>query len=68
MPLTLNYTADTSVPVEIEGVLPEAVRELSLDAIRELDAFQGNSKVPLGELFEVDGDPTLITIEHHECG
>jgi formylmethanofuran dehydrogenase subunit C len=65
MPLTLTYTAETTVPVEIEDVTPEAVRELSLDAIRRRQVFHGNRKVELGELFDVAGDPTDLHWEMH---
>jgi formylmethanofuran dehydrogenase subunit C len=56
MSLTLTYRGETSVPVEIEGVTPEAVRPLSLDAIRRLEVFHGNRRVALGDLFDVEGD------------
>jgi formylmethanofuran dehydrogenase subunit C len=57
MPLELHYKGDTSIPVEIEGLTPEAVQDRSLDEIRRWEIFHGNRKVPLGEFFEVDGDP-----------
>ncbi len=57
MPLTLTYTAKTSVPVEIEGITPDSVRELSLNAIGRLDAYQGNRRVDFGELFDIAGEP-----------
>jgi len=49
--LTLRYKADTTVPVEVEGLTPSAVRGLSIAEIQRFDLFHGNRKVPLAELF-----------------
>ncbi len=57
MPLTLRYHAPTSVPVEIEGVVPDRLRDKSLAEIEKLDAYHGNRKVALAELFRISGDP-----------
>ena len=51
MPLTLRYHAQTSVPVEIEGVVPDRLRDKSLAEIERLEVFHGNRKLPLAELF-----------------
>jgi formylmethanofuran dehydrogenase subunit C len=58
MSLTLSYEAKTTVPVEIEGVIPDRVRDKSLAEIQRLEVFLGNRKVPLAELFVVSGDPS----------
>jgi len=58
MPLTLRYHAQTSVPVEIEGVVPDRLRDKSLAEIERIEAFLGNRKVALAELFHISGDPT----------
>lgn len=63
MPLQLTYTADTTIPVEIEGLTPEAVREKSPDEIRRWEIFHGNRKVALGEMFQVEGDPSDLAWE-----
>ena len=55
--LSLRYKADTSVPVEVEGLTPSAVRSMSLAEIQRFEMFHGNRKVPLGEFFDVTGDP-----------
>jgi formylmethanofuran dehydrogenase subunit C len=65
MPLELRYQADTSIPVEIEGLTPEAVRDKSLDEIRRWEIFHGNRKLPLGEMFTVEGDPSDLSWEMH---
>jgi formylmethanofuran dehydrogenase subunit C len=58
MSLTLKYRADSSVPVEIEGVVPDRLREQSLAQIERLTIQHGNRKVALAELFAVSGDPS----------
>ena len=57
MSLTLRYHAKTSVPVEIEGVVPDRLRDKSLAEIERLAIFHGNRKLALAELFSVSGDP-----------
>ena len=61
--LQLRYTADTSVPVEVEGLTPTAVRERTLAEIERFEIFHGNRKVPVAEMFEVTGDPTDARLE-----
>ncbi len=61
--LQLRYKASTSIPVEVEGLIPSAVRGLSLDEIRRVELFHGNRKVPLAEFFDVSGDPADARIE-----
>ena len=56
MPLTLVYTAQTTLPVEVEGLTPTQVRDKSLDEIRRLTVFHGNQKLPLADLFTLSGD------------
>ncbi len=63
MPLHLRYLGQTSVPVEIEGVVPHSLREKSLEEIERLDIFHGNRKVPLAEFFRVTGDPSDARID-----
>jgi formylmethanofuran dehydrogenase subunit C len=55
--LTLTYRGGTTTPVEVPGLVPEALRELSPAAIAALTIFHGNRQVPLGELFHIAGDP-----------
>lgn len=54
--LRLTYHAQTSVPVEVEGLTPSFVRDKNLDEIRRFEIFHGNQKLPLGEIFAVSGD------------
>ena len=56
MPLVLKYEAQSSVPVEIEGIVPDLQRDKSLHEIEKTLVFHGNEKVPLGEFFHVSGN------------
>ena len=56
MALRLQYTGQTSVPVEVEGVVPNVVRDKSLAEIEQLPIFHGNVQLPLAEFFRVSGD------------
>ncbi len=63
MPLILRYLGQTSVPVEIEGLVPDRLREKSTAEIERLEIFHGNRKLPLAELFAVTGDPSDARME-----
>lgn len=58
MPLTLEYQAETSIPVEVEGVLPEVTRTRSLPEIEQLPVYHGNRTGVLADFFRVSGDPS----------
>lgn len=58
MTLTLSFKDNASVPVEVEGVTPDSIRELSLDEVREVEIHHGNVKVTLADFFDVSGDPS----------
>lgn len=65
MPLTLTYTARTTVPVEATGLLPTELRGLSNAEIEKRTLWHGNRTVPLAELFRVGGkadDETLTLV------
>lgn len=55
----LRFTVRPSgnLPIEVFGSAPDALSILSLQTIRQKKAFLGNRPVPLGELFEIEGDP-----------
>ena len=57
MPLTLHYQTPESVPVEVEGIVPDAVHDKSLSEIAQLPIFVGNRSATLGDLFSLSGDP-----------
>lgn len=56
MPLTLTYRGETTVPVEVEGIVPSRLKELSAAEVEKLNVFHGNEKLPLAEFFSVNGD------------
>jgi formylmethanofuran dehydrogenase subunit C len=56
MPLKLTYRAETSVPVEIEGLTPDWACDKPLAEIERFEIFHGNRKLPLAEMFAVTGD------------
>ena len=57
MSLLLELTRSTSIPLEIEGITPDKVRDLSRAEIENLEVFEGNQKTRLGEFFAVSGTP-----------
>jgi formylmethanofuran dehydrogenase subunit C len=57
MSLSLTYQSHATVPVEIEGVVPDRLRGRSVGEIERLDVFCGNRKLHLGDLFRVGGNP-----------
>lgn len=66
MPLELEFQSSSTIPIEIEGILPETMREISLDEMRRQEVFFGNRKVPLGEFFKLRG--TLADQDWHFVG
>jgi formylmethanofuran dehydrogenase subunit C len=63
MPLVLEYTGRTTVPVEVEGLIPSAVGGKSLAQIERWPVVHGNRKPALAELFRASGDPADERIE-----
>jgi len=57
MTLRLVLRSCSSVPVEVEGLTPDAVRDKPLAEIERLAIYHGNTTVPLAEFFDVSGDP-----------
>jgi formylmethanofuran dehydrogenase subunit C len=55
MPLVLDYRGNTGVPVEVEGLLPAALADLSRSEIERREIVHGNRELPLAELFAVSG-------------
>src|SRR5436309_10070453 len=56
MPLRLTLRTKTSVPLEVEGIMPDAIRDKSLAEIEKLEVFEGNVKSRLADFFSVSGD------------
>lgn len=63
MTLVLEYTGQTGVPVEIEGITPSALRDKSLGEIERVPIVHGNRKPSLAEFFRVSGNPADERIE-----
>ena len=63
MALRLSYKAKTSIPVEIEGLVPNWTRDKSLAEIQQFQLFHGNERLPLAEFFDVSGDPSDARME-----
>jgi formylmethanofuran dehydrogenase subunit C len=55
MPLKLSYKLNTTVPVEVDGIVPHALADLSLAQIERLPVQHGNQRLPLAEAFGVTG-------------
>ena len=55
MTLHLELTQSTSIPLEVEGITPAALKELSLAEIEKLEIFHGNEKTRLADFFRVSG-------------
>lgn len=53
--LTLSYRGRTTIPVEVDGLVPEALRGLSLAEIERRMIVHGNRELPLAELFRASG-------------
>ena len=56
MTLHIRLQATTHIPLEVEGITPDAIREKKLADIQQLPIFHGNQKVPFAEFFHVSGD------------
>jgi formylmethanofuran dehydrogenase subunit C len=63
MSLKLLFKGDAEVPLEVEGITPDAVCDKSLAEIEKIDIFHGNQKLPLAEFFSVEGDPGSLRHE-----
>ena len=55
MALKLTYTGQTTIPVEVEGLLPDLLRKASRKKIEVFEIFHGNRKLRLAEFFRVQG-------------
>ncbi|MBD15209.1 MAG: formylmethanofuran dehydrogenase subunit C [Planctomycetaceae bacterium] len=65
MALALTYQGQTTIPVEIEGLTPTWARDKSLAEIREFEIFHGNQKLPLGEMFDIEGNASDLQFDFH---
>lgn len=56
MPLHLDLRTKSSVPLEVDGILPSSIRGKSLAAVEQLKIFAGNQQAGLADFFRVSGD------------
>ena len=56
MSLLLEYHHSSSIPLEVEGITPDVLREKSLGEIEQMPAFEGNRKGVLADFFKISGD------------
>lgn len=63
MTLRLELITTSNVPLEVEGVTPEVVRDRSIGEIEKLPIFHGNRKLNLADFFKVSGDSSDQRIE-----
>ena len=55
MPLLLRLKTATSIPLEVDTVRLETMREQSLHDVAQTPIQHGNAQVPLAEFFDVSG-------------
>ena len=55
MPLELTLRSLSSVPIEVDGLVPDALAGKSLAEVERWPIFRGNEQLPLAELFHVRG-------------
>ncbi|MCA9264199.1 MAG: formylmethanofuran dehydrogenase subunit C [Planctomycetales bacterium] len=58
MPLVLKLRAAPVVPLEVEGIVPDACQGKSRADVEQMPVFHGNEKGCLADFFAVTGDPT----------
>ena len=61
--LKLRLQTTTQTPIELDGILPTAIRGRSMAEVERLPIFHGNQQVALAELFAVTGDTEEERIE-----
>ncbi len=57
MALTIRPKSNGTVPIEAEVLRPDLCADKTADQIRQLTVQHGNRARPLGECFEIEGDP-----------
>lgn len=55
MPLRISLRTKTNVPLEVEGITPDMLKDKSLAEIEQLEIFEGNVKSRLADFFSVSG-------------
>ena len=55
MSLTLKLRIITSIPIDLDGVVPDRLVDKSLAEIEKIPIYEGNRKLALADVFEVSG-------------
>ncbi len=55
MTLVLTQQAETTIPIEVQGITPDRLLGNSLQQISRLPVWHGRRKLELGEVFQIDG-------------
>ena len=55
MALVLTRQAETTIPIEVQGIIPERLSGCSDQQIAQLPIWHGREQVELGELFQISG-------------
>jgi formylmethanofuran dehydrogenase subunit C len=55
MTLVLTQQAETTIPIEVQGITPDRLQGNSPEQIARLPIWHGRRKLELGELFQIDG-------------
>ena len=58
MALTLKLRIITSIPIDLDGVVPDHLVDKSLAEIEKIPIYEGNRKLALADAFEVSGCPS----------
>ncbi len=62
MPLEIELKQQTTVPLEVEKIRPDLVKDLSIAEIQRTKIFHGKEEIEFGEFFEVAGSAADL---HH---
>jgi len=70
MALRLSLIAPTTIPIELDGIVPDQLRDKSAHDIARWPIFHGNEQIPLAELFHVTGSAAdeRIVFAGDNCG
>lgn len=70
--IVMSVIGEVNAPIDLRGLVPEALAGLTLDEIRRRPLRAGRDLVPVGELFKVRGTPdatlALIGVTPHMHG
>ena len=65
MAIELSYSGNSTCPIEVEGIVPNCLREMSIHEIMSLPIFHGREKAELGDFFQARGSAEDSTIHWH---